>query len=65
MEQVLAINNSLREARSFVDDTKFNKPYSALLSINISSDCEESVQGTPFTIASSHTAIDYIDEVCI
>ena len=66
LEQVLAISNSLGEAsRSNVNDIKFNKLHPALLSINMSSDCEESIQGTPFTIASSHTTIDYIDEVSV
>ena len=66
MEQVLAISNSLEEAPgSGVEDTKLDKPYPALLSINISSECEESVQAFTFPIASSHTAIDYINEVSV
>ena len=66
LEQVLAIRNSLGEASgSGVEDIKLDKPYPALLSINISSECEETVQAFTFTVGSSHNPIDYIDEVSV
>ena len=66
MEQVQAISNSLEEASgSGMEDIKLDKPYPALININISSECEESVQAFAFLVASSHNAIDYIDEVSV
>ena len=64
LEEVLAINNSLEEARSYVEETELDKPYLAVISINMSSGCEEIVQARAIDLAIfSHTVIDYIDEV--
>ena len=66
-EQVLAIsNNSLEEARSDVEETKSDQPYPALISINMSSGCEESVQAIDMTLPIvDHNFIPYIDEVSV
>ena len=65
MEKLLAVNNSVETTGLGVEDTKFNKPYPALLTINISSECEESMQAGLFTLVYPHPSIDYIDEVFI
>ena len=65
MEQVLAINNSLEEARSDVKETRSDQPFLAVININMSSGCEQRVDEGTFTVSFSNNVVDYIDEVSI
>ena len=66
LNKLLAVSSSLEEASaSGAEGPKFNKPYPALININMSSECEESVQGDFINVGFSHTTIDYIDEVSV
>ena len=71
MEQLLAINTSLQEDGSGVEETKetkLDKPCPAVISTNMSSVCEEHVQEATFAfplVSLVLNVVDYIDEVSV
>ena len=63
---MLALNDSQEEARSNANETKLDKPSPALISINMSGVCEDSVlENSPAGNLGfvTHNTVPYVDEV--